>query len=362
MRRSTTPVSTSSSRAKTTRLTRAELVRRRLAAHAFGGVARAVDVVRAYGAMQAQDYLAALWAVGLRGGGGVAEVEAALAAGDVVRTHPLRNTIHLVAREDVRWMLALTATRMWERAQPRYRELGLDAAVLAKAERVLGKLFAGGGVCVTRAELAAQLARGGVEVGGQRFVHLVHHAELRGLVCSTARGFAWLDDVVAPAPEVGREEAAARLARRYFARRGPATVDDFTWWSGLAAGEARAACAAVAGELVAEVMDGATYYSVPAVGDSARAHLLPAFDEYTVAYRDRAAIAPAGLTGFQLLSPVVVVDGRVVGTWKRARGKGAVAIAVTPVVRAPRAAIEEAAARYAAFLGLSPRVTVAALR
>ncbi len=256
----------------------------------------------------------------------------------------------------MRWLLALTAARMRTQAATRYRELGLDGKTLARSEVAIARALANR-THLDRAQLAAALERAKIATTGQRFPYLVHHAELAGLVCSGAlRGkqltFALLDERVPASAPIPRDVALAMLARRYFARRGPATVADFTWWSGLAAAEARAAVASIAGELVT---DGAYHEAAthaPATGP--RAHLLPAFDEYAVAYRDRAALASTALTNFQLLSPIAVVDGRVVATWRRTLGKRGVAYALAPVgtlAARDRAAIEDAAARHAAFLG-----------
>lgn len=326
------------------------LVKARLAGHGFvrPRFDSVVELVKAYGCVQAQDYAAASWAVGMRltGAPTRAMIDLAIAEGSVVRTHPLRSTIHLVAREDVRWILGLTAERMLTSWRSRLAELGLDGKTLVKSVKVLAKALAGG--ALTRAELATALQRGGVATDGQRFIYMMGYAELICLVTSGPfrdgkQTFALFDERIPPAPARPRDEAAAELARRYLAMRRPATLADFTWWSGLAVAEARAAFATIdAAEDHAPVSATGTY-------------LLPAFDEYTVAYKDRGALIPPGaaLDGFALLSPVIVDRGMVVGKWRRTVDRKAkLTIELAPIDAAfDRRRLAPAAERLRDFLG-----------
>jgi hypothetical protein len=327
------------------------------------------DVVRWLGAVQAQDYLGSLWALGLRTRqASEAAVEQAIADRAFVRTWPLRGTLHYVAAEDVRWMLMLAAPRTIARAAPRYRQLELDDATFAKSGRVLARALRGGRQ-LTRAELAAALDRAGIPTDGQRLIHLLNRSSLEGLTCYAARRgrqltFALLDEWAPSAKRLGREEALAELAARYFESRGPATLQDFVWWSGLTTADARAGLESAKPRLAQEVFDGQTYWlstSAPgAKGATEAAYLLPAFDEYTVAYKDRGAVlrpsrAPLVNAGGGVLSPTVVVGGQVVGTWKRTLKKESVA--VTPSLfeklkQSERDAVAAAARRYGEFLGL----------
>jgi hypothetical protein len=331
------------------------------------------DVVRRLGAMQAQDYLGSLWALGLRvKQAREAEVERAVEERSIVRTWPLRGTLHFVAAEDVRWMLALSCGRTVARAAGRYRQLGLDEATFAKSMRVLARALEGGRRS-TRAELAAALERRGVATGGQRLIHILNRSSLEGLTCYAARRgkqftFALLDEWVPQGRHLPREEALAELAARYFASRGPATLQDFVWWSGMTTADARAGLEAAKHRLRREALDGQTYWlssSEPASKDATQAaHLLPAFDEYAVAYKDRAAVLhpsharrPDAATA--ILNPTVVVDGRAVGTWKRTLKSGSVLIETSlwaTLKRAERRAVEAAAQRYGEFLGVTAEV------
>lgn len=327
------------------------------------------DVARRLGAVQAQDYLGSLWALGLRLPRATeAEVERAVADASIVRSWPLRGTLHFVAAEDLRWMLRLCAPRTVARAAPRCRQLELDEATFAKSRRVLARALRGGRR-LTRPELAAALERAGVHTGGQRLIHLLNRSALDGLTCYAARRgrqftFALLDEWVPADRVLGRGEALAELAGRYFTSRGPATLRDFVWWSGLATADARAGLEAASPSLSREVFEGETYWlpssAPPASEDAPAAYLLPAFDEYTVAYRDRGAVldsshAPLVNAGGGILSPVVVVGGRVVGTWKRELKKDSVVISTNlfaPLKASGRRAVDEAAQRYGEFLGL----------
>ena len=340
---------------------------------------RPAELVAWMGALQAQEPLAARWAVGLRLGGrgaaaGAKAIEDALADGSVLRTHVMRWTWQLVTPADLHWMLPLVVPRLLARAARRHRELALDAATFRRAEAAFTQALADG-AHRTRVELGAALRAAGVAPDGQRLGHLLGHAELQGLLCSGApRGkqatWALLER---RAPRAGatltRDEALAELARRYFRSRGPATAADFAWWSGLAPAEARDGLAAVAAELASESIAGVTSWrarqasrvSAAALED---AFLLPAFDEYLVAYRDRSAVLSPGdarriNAGGGLLAPTVVVGGRIVGTWRRTLGRGVVTIALSlfgnPTPR-DRARIGAAAERYGAFLGLETNI------
>jgi hypothetical protein len=338
------------------------------------------ELVGWMGAIQAQDPLASRWAVGLRLGGaggaaaGAKAIETALADGSVLRTHVMRWTWQLVTPTDLHWMLPLVAPRLMARAARRHRELALDARTFRRAEAAFTHALADG-AHRTRAELGAALRAAGVAPDGQRLPHLLGHAELQGLICSgapRAKQATWAL-LAGRAPRAGtaltRDEALAELARRYFRSRGPASVADFAWWSGLAPVDARAGLAAVAPELTSETIARVTYWRgrrAPRVSAAALAdaYLLPAFDEYLIAYRDRTAVLSAGdarriNAGGGLLAPTIVVGGRVVGTWRRTLGRGLVTIALSlfgkPAPR-DRSRIEAAAARYGAFLGLETKV------
>lgn len=321
------------------------------------------EVVRWLGAVQAQDYYGALWALGLRmRNGSACEVERAMAEGRIVRTHSMRRTWHFVAAEDVRWLLSLTAPRIIAGNASWYRRLELDGATIAASEQVIIKTLEGGRQ-LTRRELAAALRQAGIATEGLRLTFLMMHAELDGVVVSGARRgkqftYALLDELVPASRSLTRDEALAELVRRYFTSHGPATARDFAWWSNLTVAEARAGLAMVGPELASEVIAGQAYWFSPALpGEHIVAPavlLLPPFDEYTVAYQDRSAVLDARYiqqTNYGL-DPGVVIDGQIKGTWKRAlKGKGIISepeFFVSPS-ELERTALADAISRYGKF-------------
>jgi len=334
------------------------------------------DLVAWLVAVQAQDYAAVKWAAGLRLAGAAtdASVERAIDEGAVLRTHALRGTWQLVAPADVRWMLELVASRLIAGYATRYRQLGLDAATFRRSNAVLRKALHGGAQ-LTRAELASALAGASISSAGQRLAHLLQRAELDTLICGGARRgkqftYTLLENRAPDAyPRLEREEAFTELARRYFLSRGPATFDDFKWWSGLAPADARAGLETVKSSLASSIVDGRTYWhgkDAVAQTPSRAAFLLPAFDEYLIAYRDRDAVLDPKYVkrlnaGGGMLGTCVVLDGRVIGTWRRTLARTSVAIEIevfeAPTQRAHRA-ITAAARRYGVFLGLEASVSL----
>jgi hypothetical protein len=332
-----------------------------------GGVGSPAEVVRWMGAVQAQDYAGGLWAVGLRLPRATeVDVEAAIAARAVVRTWPMRGTLHLVPAEDAAWMVALLAPRMVARSAGRYRQLGLEESDFRRARKALERAL-GGGRSLTREEAYATLDRGGVSPEGQRGIHVLGHLAQLGVLCGGPRRgrqptFVLLAEWVPEPRRPAEEEQLATLATRFFRGHGPATLQDFAWWTGLPARAARRAIAA-AGEAVREERRGdvvrwAAEAAPPPRGTTVA--LLPAWDEYLVAYRDRGpALGHLGARGGgALLSlvgrPTVVVDGRVCGAWRRERRAGGVRIEAElwePLATAARTRLAEAAERYGHFVG-----------
>jgi hypothetical protein len=326
------------------------------------------EVVRALGAVQAQDYYASLWAVGLRmRKAKEADIERAINERRIVRTWPMRGTLHLVSAEDVRWMLALLAPRMVKRAAARLlREFAIDPALIKRARKIVSSAL-GGGQAMTRPELYARFEAEKIATEKQRGLHILGWLAQEAVVCCGPRAgkqptFVLLDEWIPPTPALSRENALASLAQRYFAHHGPATIADFVWWSGLTVADAKIAIEASKSRLMCETEEKATYWSGPPsrVRRSEPCHLLPVFDEYTVGYADRsAALHPAHAkhvpAGFGIFPAPIVVRGRIVGSWTRELKKEAVRVRVTPLKRFGREdlkSIAQAAERYAAFLGL----------
>ncbi|HEV7500764.1 MAG TPA: winged helix DNA-binding domain-containing protein [Vicinamibacteria bacterium] len=360
---------------RVTAITRRRLVSQQIARPRFTTPA---DLVRWMGAVQAQDHLGSRWALGLRLPSAVeSDVEDAVAARTIVRTWPMRGTLHYVPAADVRWMLRLLTPRVIARSAGRYRELELDAAALRRATKVLARALKGH--ALTRAEAYAALARGGVSPAGQRGIHILGHLAQLGLVCfGSRRGkqptFVLLEEWLPPSPDPSREEALATLAARYFASHGPATAHDFAWWTGLLLKDAQAAIAAAGSRVVAEPHEGRLLFSsvearpFPA-SRRTTAVLLPPWDEYVVAYKDRVAVldppAAAADRVYAVGLSLVVIDGRVRGSWRRSLAGATARLSVTfwnAVTRDERGAVEAAAERYGRFLGLGVQVEAGTLR
>lgn len=328
---------------------------------------RPAALVAALGAVQAQDYLAALWAVGLRSNAPTeAEVERALRERQLVRTWPLRGTLHLVAAADVHWLRELLAPIAIARAATRFRQLELEADVIARARRVVAGALEEGAP-LTRDALYQRLTRARISPAGQRGIHLLWRLAHEGVLCFGPRHgkqhtFVLLEAWAPPGPRLAREAALAELARRYFTGHGPATLADFVWWSGLPVAEARTAIDLARPQLAQDVIAGQTYWGPPSRrrAQPVAAALLPAFDEYLVGYQGRDAVLdPQHVkrinAGGGLLAPAIMLEGRIFGTWKRVlKGKAMVVTPAwfTPPGAAQTQAFNAAAERYARFLGL----------
>ena len=332
------------------------------------GFTRPSEVVGWLGAMQAQDYLGALWGVGLRlTGAREADVERALAEGAIVRTWPLRGTLHFVAAADAGWMLELLGPQVLRRAAGRLRALELDDSVFSRARRVLGRRLQGGKRLTRRATYDA-LERANISTRGQRGIHILWRLALERFLCFGPRErkeqtFVLFDEWLPPSRRLEGDEALAELATRYFTGHGPATAADFSWWSGLGLREARRAIHLAASELEEESIGGQAHWSarsvVPPSAPEPGAYLLPAFDEFVVGYADRSASVDVERmrevnAGGGILKPTMVVGGRIVGTWMRRFSRRQVIFEPSPFAAlgaAKTRAVGLAFRRYTEFLG-----------
>lgn len=350
-----------------------DIARRRLYNQHLAGnpFERPEEVVQWLGAVQAQDYGGAKWAVALRTGDLTnAAIDRAFNEGKILRTHVLRPTWHFVCPADIRWMLELTAPRVNAFNAYYYRQMELDEALFATANAALVKALEGGKQ-LTRPELAAALQQAGIITGDLlRFNLILMRAELDAVVCSGAlRGkqhtYALLAERAPQAKTLAHDEALAELAKRYFTSRGPATLKDYIWWSGLAKADAKAGLAMVKAQLLSEVIDGETYWfaasSSPIQDSSPTVYLLPNFDEYTVGYTDRGAIADEifierlDARDKSLLNYILILDSQLAGSWKRTlKTKGVIVEAKPfyPFSKAECDALTEAMERYGRFAGL----------
>ena len=280
--------------------------------------------------LQAQDTGAARLAVRARSRNTTAaDVRRAGQDRAVVRTWLMRGTLHLVAAEDVRWMLALFGERNAAANARRRRQLGLDEPALSRAMAAIPRVLAGSGP-LSRADLVTGLAHRKVAVdpSGQAPAHLVAYAAAHGLICrgpdldGDEPGYVLLDDWVPAAAVPAPDAAAVELARRYLAAYAPATAADFAAWSGLPAGTAKRA--------FSDVDPAGPAPAGGAAGSGPVVRLLGAFDTYLLGYRDRSLALDSRYAkriqaGGGLIHPAVTVDGRVVGRWRLGRRRPGVA-------------------------------------
>jgi hypothetical protein len=337
----------------------------------------AADVVQWLGAVQAQDFPAAKWALCMRARGGLQDldVEQAFDSGAILRTHILRPTWHFVAPADIRWMLKLSAPRVHAVSAYIYRQAGLDAKIFARSCAMLQRALDGKHF-LTRTELAVHLRRAKIPADGLKLASLMMHAELEGIVCSgPRRGKQFTYALVserAPgkSPDYTHEEALAALASRYFQSHGPATLRDFTWWSGLTMKDARTGIAAATPALVQSTIDGRVHWGPrdePAVPKGITAWLLPNYDEYLIAYKDRSPVVEASRSANLVarsnggFSHHLVIDGRLAGGWRRVLKGHIVQVEVAPykaLTPAQKGAVAAAAERYGEFLNQRAELTV----
>ena len=350
---------------------RREVARLRLAAQRLvGQPARSpVEAVRCMLALQAQDYPGVKWSVGLRTAGGTdADVVAACDAGEIVRSWPLRGTLHMVAADDLGWMLDLTAVRATASAAKRRDVLGITLADIERARELAIEAMPGR-AALTRAALLAAIERGGVSTGGQRGYHLLWYLAQTGtLVLGPTSGaqqtFARLDAWVASPRRLERDEALGELAARFFTSHGPALAEDLARWSGLPLRDVRRGIAVAGAGLAVRVLGARSYLVGAEVADAAPEPagllLLPGFDEYLLGYRDRSAVlAPEHADtivpgGNGMFRSTIVIDGEVAGTWARRVGARATTVQPEPfgaLSPSHRAALARAAERYGRFLG-----------
>jgi hypothetical protein len=343
------------------------------------------------GAVQSQEYAFAKWALHLRMPNVSDEViEQAFSDGAILRTHVMRPTWHFVTPADIRWLLELTAPRVHAFNATYYRKLELDEALLARSHDVITKALEGGKQ-LTRVELAEALKQAGIDPGdSMRLGLILHHAELEALICSGGRRgkqftYALLDERAPNAKSLPRDEALVELIRRYFTSHGPATVDDFAWWSGLTKTDTRRGLDMVGKELVSEVIDGKSYWysaSTPSPTTIApSAMLLPTYDEYVIGYTDRSALfeAPPGTPETNstkqarvvelfpdaaraniVFDSLIVLSGKIIGTWRRTFSKGAVVIELAPSrawTPTETEAVNAATDQFGVYLGMPVELT-----
>lgn len=327
----------------------------------------AKEVVDWLGAMQAQDYSMVKWAVGVRLPNSTdQEIESAIYHGEIIRTHLLRPTWHLVSANDIYWMLDLTSPRIKATLKSRHKQLELTEAIVTKSNKVIRQALSGGSH-LTRSQLVAELEKNGIVTNQNRASHLLLLAELDGILCSgTAQGknqtYALLEERVPKTKFLSKEDALAALGKKYFSSHCPATLQDFTWWSGLSIRDAKLALEMVKLDLISVTIDSSVYWFTHSISNlepaREKVYLLPAYDEFLISYKDRSVCLPfenhnKTVSDNGLFRPVIVVNGQVVGIWKRMLKKEKVIVEAEFFQQPAHATIiqlENAAVQYGCFL------------
>jgi hypothetical protein len=326
------------------------------------------EVVSWMGVMQAQEYVISKWAIGIRLPQSTEKrIDKSLDKGEILRTHLLRPTWHYVAAEDIHWMLVLSAPQ--QKAAMKFREkfLGLTPATYNKSNKIIEKVLSTG-EHLTRKELVAILEKEKIDAKNERGGHLLFRAEIEGIICSGIQKgkeitYALLAERVKGGKSYSHEEALAKLAHRFFTSHGPATVQDFIWWSGLSITEGKKALELVKNEFESETIGETAYWFAPGIEipdqKKSSCFLLPAFDEFIIGYADRTMLKTGELKNKSLFESglfktVILVNGKAIGNWKRVIKKGKTEIE-TEFFKAPakstQSLIKKAVKEFNHFVG-----------
>jgi hypothetical protein len=289
------------------------------------------EIVGWMGAMQAQDYAMAKWAIGVRLTDPTEKIiDSPIDKGEILRIHVLRPTWHFVSADDIYWMLQLSAPKIKSSLRSRHSQLELTESVISKTRSIIEKTLSKE-ISLTRDELANEFLKAGLRTDENRLSHILFRSELDGIICSgpikrNKLTYALLQERVPVKKELSKDESLAELARRYFNSRCPATLEDFIWWSNLTNKDARKALEMIKSDFFQETTGSIKYlfpnsFSKPTLEKISIA-LLPAYDEFLISYRDRSS-SLSGVNNKRTVSdngifyPTIVINGQVAGIWKR---------------------------------------------
>lgn len=326
------------------------------------------EVVSRMGAMQAQDFNMAKWAIGIRMQDSTEEmINREIDKGTIVRTHLLRPTWHIVSSEDIHWILELSAPQIRTAAGYRDVQLGLTKSIFRKTNSIIEKVLRDNNH-MTREEIISELVKAKIQVDNNRASHILMRAEVDGIICSGKQKdgkstYAILDEwIPVDNKKKYRDEALKELGLRYFISRGPATTEDFSWWSGLSVKDSRIALELNRTELISELFENRTYwFSDSSTGEKSiqnSIHLLPAYDEFLISYRYREC-SLSHLDKTHVVSsngifyPTVMMNGQVIGTWKRNINKDKATLAIRMFSKGEKNIFklsDKSVARYSKFI------------
>lgn len=324
------------------------------------------ELVSRMGAIQAQDYAMSKWAIGLRIINATEQqLNQAIDVGEILRTHLLRPTWHFVTAEDLNWIRELTAPAIKASMKTRNRELELSNEVFKKSHKVINGALKGDN-SMTREELTSLLNKANIRTDNNRASHLLMEAELEGIICSgRTKGnkltYALIEDRVRKSFSINNDEAIEKLAQIYFSSRGPATLDDFAWWSGLAKSKIKNALGLSNTDSSQQKLESLWSKKSQSEANTPKnsVYLLPAFDEYMISYKDRSAIIlfidhRKTISSNGMFHPLIVENGIVIGVWKRTIKKDKILVeaeSFKPLNKKIKDSIEIEAIRYGNFLG-----------
>ncbi|HEU5290451.1 MAG TPA: winged helix DNA-binding domain-containing protein [Cyclobacteriaceae bacterium] len=332
------------------------------------------EVVHWMGAMQAQEYAMAKWAIALRLKN-VTEstIEKEFNDGAILRTHVMRPTWHFVAPEDIRWLLMLTAPRVHAANAYMARQVEIDKKLLTRTNNIIAKALEGGKF-LTRTALEKILLKNKIKIDGPkpgqkgiRLAYIMMYAELEQLICSGPREgkqftYALIDERVPAVKKISREEALAKFAQRYFTSRGPVTVQDFAYWSGLTVKDAIAGAASLDSKFIRETVNGQEYIFLPPSNKKKitldTSFLMPDYDEYGMSYKDRSILKSKKLQGHKasiVFNRMVVINGLIEGTWQRTMSKNKVDVEIVPFTtlsKSQKTTVASSVKRFQSFADL----------
>lgn len=294
------------------------------------------EIVSWMGAMQSQALDMAKWAIGTRlENQKIKDIEDALNTGQIIRTHILRPTWHFISAEDIHWMFDLSNPRL----KPIYRSytkiVKADESIIYHAIPFVEKVLAGG-KHLTKEEIGTALLSQNITLDDTHLRMVINYSEMEGIIVNglvkgNKQTFTLLEEWAPRKETISKEEALERLARRFFTSHAPATVQDFAWWSGLSLTECRKGIECIKSNLICETINGREFWmkndlKIPSP-DKASALLLPPFDEFVVSYKDRSEIIKDShyskvMTKNGLFSPTIMLNGEIIGSWKKTIQKG----------------------------------------
>ncbi|HEX2921696.1 MAG TPA: winged helix DNA-binding domain-containing protein [Bacteroidales bacterium] len=331
-----------------------------------------VELVRWMGAMQAQDYNMSKWAMGIRLPGSTTEIiNKAFYEGEIVRTHVLRPTWHIVPSEDLVWMIELTSQKIKSSLNSRHTVLGLDNITLDKANKIITSALRGN-KHLTKNDLVQHLKDERIALDSSRAYHLLFWAELSGLICSGRPSavnttYSLIEEWAPGKGSLSRETSLGKLAVRYFTSHGPAMLKDFSWWSGLSITESRKAIEIAGNKLEKIKVEQNEYWcgcDLLNIEGSTKAYLIPAFDEILISYSDRSAMLTRvdnkkAISSNGFFRPVIVTDGQVSGLWKTTKNKDKIIVEAVFFKRSSKSAKESVSKEveaYGNFIGRKTEV------